>query len=111
MASTQRALVIELNDKPEYQRVLEGPPQTGGMKVGRVVLEPGKACGEHTTGEREELLVFLSGTGELLIGDEKEVFEVGRGKVAYIKPQTTHDVRNTGSESLSYVFCVAPPSA
>ena len=108
MASTERALVVKLNDKREYQRVLEGPPQTGGMKVGRVFLEPGKACGEHSTKDKEEILVFLSGSGELLIGPEKEVLAVGVGKVAYIKPETTHDVRNTGSQPLTYIFCVAP---
>jgi len=107
MASAERALVVKLNDKPEYQRVLEGPPQTGGMKVGRVFLEPGKACGEHSTKDKEEILVFLAGQGELLIGEE-DCFEVGRGKVCYIPPQTVHDVRNTGPEALTYIYCVAP---
>jgi mannose-6-phosphate isomerase-like protein (cupin superfamily) len=110
MPSTKNAIVVELNDKPEYQRVIEGPPVTGGMKVGRVHLEAGKACGEHTTKENEEVLVFLSGRGELLIGEEGEVFEVGVGKVAFIRPQTIHDVKNTGSEPLIYIFCVSPVS-
>ena len=110
MPSAENAIVVELNDKPEYQRVIEGPPVTGGMKVGRVYLEAGKACGEHTTRENEEVLVFLSGQGELLIGEEREVFEVGLGKVAFIRPQTIHDVKNTGSEPLIYIFCVSPAS-
>ena len=110
MPSTENAIVVELNDKPEYQRVLEGPPQTGGMKVGRVHLEAGKACGEHSTKEKEEILVFLSGDGELLIGEEREVLAVGAGRVAYIRPETIHDVKNTGSEPLIYIFCVSPPA-
>ena len=110
MPSAENAIVVELNDKPEYQRVIEGPPVTGGMKVGRVYLEAGKACGEHTTRENEEVLVFLSGQGELLIGEEREVFEVGLGKVAFIRPQTIHDVKTPGSEPLIYIFCVSPAS-
>lgn len=108
MPSTENAIVVELNDKPEYQRVIAGPPETGGMKVGRVHLEAGKSCGEHTTRENEEVLVFLAGRGELLIGRQREVFEIGVGKVAFIRPETIHDVQNTGSEPLIYIFCVSP---
>jgi mannose-6-phosphate isomerase-like protein (cupin superfamily) len=79
------------------------------MRSGKVYLAPGKACGQHTTKDREELLVLLSGSGEVLIG-ESETFQVGSGKVCYIPPQTPHDVRNTGNEPLIYVYCVAPVS-
>ncbi len=107
MASTQETLVIDLNNEPENQRLLAGEPGTCGMRSGRVYLAPGQACGEHSTKDREELLVLLSGSGEVLIGGS-ERFQVGRGKVCYIPPQTPHDVRNTGDEPLIYVYCVAP---
>jgi mannose-6-phosphate isomerase-like protein (cupin superfamily) len=110
MATPENVLVIELNDKRENQRLLAGEPQTCGMRSGRVYLEPGQGCGVHSTKEREELLVFLSGRGELLIGPD-ERFEVGKGKVCYIPPKTEHDVRNTGSEPLVYVYGVAPVAA
>ena len=109
MASEKKACVVQLNDNPEYQRVLAGVPQTFGMKAGRVYLEAGKACGEHSTKENEEILVFLSGQGELLIGGQ-ERFEVGGGRVAYVPPATIHDVSNTGTEPLTYIYCVAPAS-
>jgi mannose-6-phosphate isomerase-like protein (cupin superfamily) len=102
-----KAFVIDLNDKPAYQRLLEGEPQTFGMRSGRVYLEAGDACGQHSTKHHEELLVFLTGQGELLIGDNDR-FAVGAGNVAYIPPQTLHDVRNTGSGPLAYIYCVAP---
>ncbi len=107
MAQREGAFTIDLNDKPGYQRLLEGKPQTLGMRSGRVHLEPGQACGQHSTKNHEELLVFLSGQGELLIG-EGDRSAVGRGKVAYIPPETLHDVRNTSSEPLVYIYCVAP---
>ena len=107
MASTQKTLVIELDENPENQRLLAGKPGTYGMRSGKVYLAPGRACGRHSTKDREELLVLLSGAGEVLIG-ENESFQIGRGKVCYIPPQTPHDVRNTGDEPLIYVYCVAP---
>jgi mannose-6-phosphate isomerase-like protein (cupin superfamily) len=105
--AAREAFTIRLNDKAEYQRILEGKPQTLGMRSGRVHLEPGKACGQHSTKNQEELLVFLAGQGELLIGADVR-HPVGAGRVAYIPPETLHDVSNTGAEPLIYVYCVAP---
>ena len=107
MTSSQNVLVIDLDEKPENQRLLAGKPQTYGMRSGRVYLSPGQACGLHSTKDREELLVFLGGEGELIIGQDQS-FQVGKGKVCYIPPQTDHDVKNTGSEPLVYVYGVAP---
>jgi mannose-6-phosphate isomerase-like protein (cupin superfamily) len=107
MPAAHRVLVVSLNDKPEYQRILEGQPQTHGMRSGRVHLKPEEACGQHSTKHHEELLVFLSGQGELLIAD-KDRLAVGAGKAVYIPPETVHDVRNTGSTALTYIYCVAP---
>ena len=107
MASSKEVLVIDLNEEPENQKLLSGEPQTCGMRSGRVYLNPGQACGRHSTKDREELLVFLAGQGELMIG-EKDNFQVGRGKVTYIPKQTIHDVKNTGTDPLVYVYCVAP---
>jgi mannose-6-phosphate isomerase-like protein (cupin superfamily) len=107
MAAMQKVLVVSLNDKPEYQRILEGQPQTHGMRSGRVYLKPGEACGQHSTKYHEELLVFLTGQGELQIGDNDR-FAVGAGKAVYIPPETLHDVHNTGSTALTYIYCVAP---
>jgi len=100
-------MVIDLNQDPKNQRLLAGRPATFGMRSGKVYLSPGQACGQHSTKDREELLVLLSGSGEVLIG-ESETFQVGGGKVCYIPPRTPHDVRNTGDEPLIYVYCVAP---
>ena len=107
MAAPQKVLVVSLNDKPEYQRILEGQPQTHGMRSGRVYLKAGEACGQHSTKHHEELLVFLAGQGELQIGSNDRL-PVGAGKAVYIPPETLHDVRNTGAGPLTYVYCVAP---
>jgi hypothetical protein len=36
MASSERVLVVNLNDSPDYQKLLDGEPQTQGMRAGRV---------------------------------------------------------------------------
>ncbi len=109
MASVEKTLVIDLNTKSENQKLLAGRPQTRGMRSGRVYLAKDQACGQHSTKDHEEMLVFLSGRGKLQIGEkEKDCFEVGKGKVSYIPPKTIHDVQNTGTEPLIYIYCVAP---
>jgi len=107
MASTGRVLITDLNDNPEYQKLLDGPPQTRGMHSGRVYLDPGQSCGQHSTENNEEILIFLSGRGLLLIG-ESVSFCIGQGKISYIPPNTVHDVKNTGEEPLIYIYCVTP---
>lgn len=106
MSQTKQVLVVDLNQSPQFQRLLTGPPQTYGMKSGRVYLKVGEDCGQHSTEQREEMLVFLSGQGLLLIG-EKDRLQVGEGKVSYIPPNTVHNVKNTGSKPLVYIYCLA----
>jgi len=106
MMSSEKVLVIDLKNDSTYQRLLSGEPQTCGMRSGRVRLKPGESCGRHSTNHYEEMLVFLSGQGQLLIGEE-DCFQVGEGRVSYIPPNTVHDVKNTGSEPLIYIYCVA----
>ena len=109
MASSEKAFTVILSEEPEYQRLLAGQPQTYGMRSGRVYLEAGKSCGQHSTKDHEELLVFLAGEGKVHVGDSDQLV-VGAGKVAYIPPRTLHDVENTGSSPLAYIYCVAPAS-
>jgi len=60
----REAFVVNLGSSSEFQSLLPGSPKTCGMKSGRVYLEAGKSCGQHSTNEREELLVFLAGQGQ-----------------------------------------------
>ena len=103
-----KALVIELNNSPEYLPLLNGPPQTRGMRSGRVYLKPGEECGRHSTKNHEEVLVFLSGRGTALIGEGETSLEVSQGRISYIPPHTLHNIKNTNTEPLVYIYCVAP---
>ncbi len=105
---TGKVLIMDLNNNSEYQPLLDGIPQTCGMRSGRVYLKPGETCGQHSTEAHEEMLVFLSGKGVALIGEEQIPHEVGAGKVCYIPPFITHNNKNTGAEPLIYIYCVTP---
>jgi quercetin dioxygenase-like cupin family protein len=87
--------------------LLQGVPQTTGMRSGFVRLKPGETVGWHTTDTNEESLVILRGKGEALIeGREKQT--LAAPMLAYIPPSTRHNVANTGNELLEYVYVVAP---
>jgi len=63
--------------------------------------------GWHTTGRNEESLVILHGAGSASIDGQ-----ASRGFTApasvYIPPATKHNVTNTGTELLEYIYVVAP---
>ena len=93
-------------DMKEYLEVLGGPPETVTMRSGSVVLAPGESVGKHTTGTFEELLVVFEGQGKMQITDGPALL-LEAGSVAYCPPHTEHDVINTGSGRLRYLYIVA----
>ena len=105
--SSKVPFVKVLADDGNYQRLLDGKPQTAGMRSGRVYLKPGETCGEHSTDDHEEMLIFLTGSGEAEIGGGKTL-AVGSGKILYIPPYTAHNLRNNSDKPMSYIYCVAP---
>ena len=79
------------------------------MRSGIVKLQPGQSVGWHSTGQNEESLIILHGSGLALIeGQGKQGFSAPH--FLYIPPATRHNVENAGSEVLEYVYVVAPAS-
>ena len=87
--------------------LLEGAPQTSGMRSGFVRLQPGESVGWHSTGQHEESLVILRGEGEVRI-DGKATQTFAGPAFAYVPPSTRHNVFNTGKTVLEYIYVVAP---
>ena len=104
----RRACVLHFTVGPDGRRtLLGGPGLAEGMRSGVVSLEPGRAVGRHSTRAREELIVVLEGSGELRVdGGDAVPLEAGAG--AYVPPEQEHDVVNTGTGPLCYVYVVAP---
>jgi len=93
-----------------YQELLSGPPLSAGMKSGLVVLAPGKSVGKHSTEDHEEMVIVLEGRGQMVLADGRRV-DISPQSAAYSPPRTEHDVLNTGSGVLRYIYVVAPASA
>ena len=101
------AKVIELDTHGhDYQPVLNGPPETAGMRSGLVVLAPQKSVGRHSTGQNEEVLIVLEGKGEMLFSDGHSL-PVQASHAVYCPPHTVHDVKNTSQVELRYIYVVA----
>ena len=58
-----------------------------------IELEPGWALGEHTDSP-EEILLVMSGTVELTVGEERK--RAKPGTVAVVPPMEPHSIRNVG---------------
>jgi mannose-6-phosphate isomerase-like protein (cupin superfamily) len=86
--------------------MLGGPPESVTMRSGLVVLQPNQSVGKHSTGDHEEMLVILEGKGAMLFKDGSRL-DLQANVALYCPPQTEHDVVNTGSSVLRYVYVVA----
>ena len=90
----------------KYHRLLGGPPDSVTMHSGKVVLQPDESIGEHSTGSNEELIVILQGEGRFLFENGTELI-LKSNTVAYCPPETIHNIKNTGSSPLHYIYIVA----
>ncbi len=99
------AIITLPTDGSDFFPILDGV-QTISMKSGLVTLHPGESVGEHSTGQHEEALVILEGTGEVEAeGMSRQRIE--HGQMVYIPPKTRHNVFNSGDAPLRYIFVVA----
>ncbi len=87
--------------------LLKGVPQTKGMLGGAVKLKPGESVGWHSTGENEEALTILRGSGVANIEGLADL-PLHEKMLAYFPSGLRHNVTNTGNELLEYVWIVAP---
>jgi mannose-6-phosphate isomerase-like protein (cupin superfamily) len=69
-------------------------------------LKPGKQTSGHRHAGQEEVYIFVSGSGNMIIdGDTYEQFAVKSGDVVLIPDGAFHQVINTGTDNL-YFVCV-----
>ncbi len=99
--------VIDWHGGESYRQILDGVPQTFGMRSGRVELTRGEEIGEHSTKDHEETLVVLEGEGVAHV-EGHEPMAIRGGQSVYIPPHSTHNVRNPESPLLRYIYVVAP---
>ncbi|MDC7788999.1 cupin domain-containing protein [Rhodoplanes sp. TEM] len=102
---TIKSVALEPGDRP-YMLLLQGPPETRSLRSGLVTLAPGKSIGVHNSGVNEEMLVPLEGEGELRFADHPPI-ALRPGVVTYAPAHSEHDVINTGTGRLRYIFILA----
>jgi len=100
-----KAIPLEPGDQ-SYFLLLKGPPETRSFRSGLVTLDPGKSVGVHNSGVNEEILVPLEGQGELRFSDHPALV-IKPGLITYAPAHTEHNVTNTGSVRLRYIFITA----
>lgn len=76
------------------------------LGVGMVILPPGVKSNPHSHVREEETWYIISGRGEIVVGDERVAVEPEMLVVA--PPGKTHQVVNTGDESLKALWVFAP---
>jgi mannose-6-phosphate isomerase-like protein (cupin superfamily) len=103
MANFSKVKIVKLDSSLKYQRLFSRDTGTCGIKSGHVILKEGEEIGEHSTNDLEEALVILKGKGQLLI-NKKVGLDFEDNSVLYVPPGTIHNVKNTGSSVLEYVF-------
>jgi mannose-6-phosphate isomerase-like protein (cupin superfamily) len=89
-----------------YVRLLGGPPETINMRSGAVTLQPATCVGKHSTESREEILVILEGSGMFILAGGEQL-EIRGNSALYCPPHTEHDVKNTGTTPLRYIYVTA----
>ncbi len=103
MADFSKSKIVKLVSGSKYQRLFSKDSGTCGIKAGHVILKKTEEIGEHSTNDMEEALVILKGKGQLIINKEDRL-DFEKNTVLYVAPQTIHNVKNTGSETLEYIF-------
>lgn len=73
--------------------------------LGYVTLDPGGQVPWHNQ-EQEEIYFVLEGTGEMCLGDERQV--VSSGQAVFIPPGVFHQMSNLGDAPLIMLYCYGP---
>lgn len=96
--------LVYLNlDSSGYQCIFSGAPETVSFHSGLVTLNPGDSMGHHNTKDYEEILIVFSGEGQMIFESGKK-FNLKYGMIAYCPPQTEHDVTNTSTKPMKYLY-------
>ncbi|MDO8603288.1 MAG: cupin domain-containing protein [Candidatus Omnitrophota bacterium] len=103
MADLSKSKIVKLVSGSRYQRLFSEDLGTCGIKAGHVILKKGEEIGEHSTNDKEEVLIILKGKGQLVI-DREDCLDFEGNAVLYVPPQTAHNVKNAGNGILKYIF-------
>jgi mannose-6-phosphate isomerase-like protein (cupin superfamily) len=82
------------------------PIQARNFAMGFVTLEPRGGQVPWHNQDQEEVYLVLEGTGEMCLGNERQVLTAGQA--AYIPGGVFHQLTNTGDAPLKMIYCYGP---
>ena len=82
------------------------PIQARISASGNVTLDPNGGQVPWHNQEQEEVYFVLEGTGEMCLGDERQI--VTAGQAVYIPPGVFHQLTNIGDTPLRMLYCYGP---
>ncbi len=82
------------------------PIQAKCFAIGNVTLEPHGGQVPWHNQEQEEVYFVIEGSGEMCLGDERQV--VTSGQAVYIPPGVFHQMTNIGDTPLRMLYCYGP---
>ncbi len=95
--------VINLAKFKKSKKVLSRAKDTKNFSCGFVVLKKGEDVGEHTTEEKEEIIIVLQGEVEVYI-EGKKYKKLKSGNLVYIPQNVVHNVKNNTSKVAKYLY-------
>ena len=101
-----QVLTIRLKGRQRFIRLLGDSSKIKGLRSGLVTLKPQESVGEHKTDKKEEVIVILKGSATIYYGKNKKI-KAPRNTFAYIPPETPHNLENSGSKILQYLYVTA----
>jgi mannose-6-phosphate isomerase-like protein (cupin superfamily) len=72
-----------------------------------MTIPPGGEIGEETHEDTDQILSFVSGTGEAVVADQ--VHQIAQGDLVVVPAGTRHNFRNTGVNPLVLYTVYGPP--
>lgn len=84
----------------------QSPIQAANFAIGYVTLDPDGGQVPWHNQEQEEVYLVIEGTGEMCLGEERQV--VTAGQAVYIPPGVFHQMTNVGAAPLRMLYCYGP---
>jgi mannose-6-phosphate isomerase-like protein (cupin superfamily) len=105
MASMPRFTIATVAEQsPDFRRVLWTGKHT---QVVIMTIPPGGEIGEEVHEDTDQILTFVSGTGEATVSGEKRT--VAQGDLVVVPAGRTHNFVNTGQNPLILYTVYGPP--
>ena len=97
---------ITLSSAKRFKRLIGDSHKPSGLSSGLMRLKPKESVGEHSTKDKEEIIIILKGKARVRYGKNGNVI-LKENSFAYFPPRTKHNIENIGLGTLRYTYITA----